>query len=102
MAGGLSYDSGREMPQGMQIAAAKQFLGNEAAAMLAVLKLVDVDCEFCINAWNEMPCADTIPEVWCPECKEQKCHCCGCTDNSKYQWCGAEEALRRLEIIVKK
>ena len=101
MSNGLRYDSGRDMPPGMQIVAAKQFLCNEAGAMLAVLQHVDKECEFCVNAWKETPCWDSIPDEWCPDCKEKSCPCCECVGNSKYQWCGAEEAMRRLAAMKK-
>ena len=96
MAGGLRYDSGRDMPSGMQMAAAKEFLCNEAGAMLAVLKEVDTECRFCVNARTENPCVDSAPENWCPECSYTQCECHGCKNNSKYRWCGAAEALHRL------
>lgn len=102
MAGGLRYETGRDMPPGMQIAAAKEFLCREAGTMLAVLQQVDENCEFCVNAGHEYPCSDVTPEDWCPNCKATDCPCHGCVENSKYQWCGAEEAMRRLAMMKQK
>ena len=90
------------MPPGMQIAAAKAFLCNEAGAMLAVLQQVDVDCKFCVAAGKEPPCIEDEDEPPCTECMYAQCLCKGCVENSKYQWCGAEEALRRLAMMKQK
>lgn len=95
MAGGLRYETGREMPPGMQALAANKFIEIEAGVMLQVLKEVDMDCQFCCHASFEVPCAEETPMVFCDKCK-YTCPCSGCRDNSKYEWCGAEEARRRL------
>lgn len=102
MSGGLRYESGRDMPPGMQIAAAKEFLCREAGAMLAVLQQVDVDCRFCMHTDEEVPCAEEAVLTGCDKCQHTKCKCCDCKDNSKYQWCGAEEAMRRLAVMKQK
>lgn len=103
MQNGLRYESGRDMPPGMQIAAAKAFLCSEAGAMLAALQVADTACMFCVNN-RKTNClgADITPENWCTECLYTGCACYGCADKSKYHWCGAEEAMRRLAAMDQK
>lgn len=95
MANGLCYESGRDMPPGMQVLAAGKIIENEAAVMLQALKEVDVDCTFCKHAHFDVPCAE---EEGLPSCKKctYECPCRGCHENSKYEWCGATEARKRL------
>ena len=69
--------------------------------MLAALMEVDVECRFCSRAEAVLPCADETPVPWCRECQRTECPCFGCHENSRYTWCGAEEALRRLEALKK-
>lgn len=98
MAKGLSYGSGRDMPPGMQALAASKFIELEAAMMLQVLKEVDIDCQFCKHAGFGAPCLDEEEEelvTSCDKC-QHTCSCRGCYDNSKYEWCGATEARKRL------
>lgn len=124
MAGGLRYESGREMPPGMQELMAKRIIEeivnnaqqvvetcvqvaektvetiveNESLVMLAVIKTIDADCSFCKYAGGKLPCeADSIV-ISCAGC-QYDCPCNGCRENSKYEWCGAEEAIRRLPEI---
>ena len=105
MARGLQYDSGRDMPPGMQVAMARKIIENEVAALMAALKETDADCQFCTHAWNEVPCMD-IPAtdetvfVACGNCPHKECPCRNCKDKSDYKWCGAEEANRRLAAIA--
>lgn len=101
MANGLRYESGRDMPPGMQALMADKILEIEAAVMLQVLKLVDVDCTFCKHASVDVPCIENVPMVFCDKCP-YTCPCSGCIENSKYEWCGAKEALCRLEAIKNK
>ena len=96
MAGGLHYDTGRDMPPGMQEMVIKSVLSKEAGVLLQALKNVDVDCRFCARANLELPCADETPIPICKQCQRTECPCFGCMGNSGYRWCGAEEALRRL------
>lgn len=100
MGNGLRYETGRDMPPGMQELAAKSILSKEAGVMLQVLKEVDADCTFCARAGMELPCADETPIVLCRECQRMDCPCYGCIENSQYRWCGAEEALKRLAKIA--
>lgn len=101
MSNGLRYESGRDMPQGMQMAAARQFLCQEAGAMLAVLQVVDTDCQFCAYAGATAPCREKEEDYVCKQCGFPQCHCYNCTNNSNYKWCGAEEAMKRLAIMQK-
>lgn len=95
MAKGLSYESGRDMPSGMQALAAGKFIELEAAMMLQVLKEVDENCVYCKHASFNTPC---LQEAVVPSCKKYQhiCTCRECYDNSKYEWCGAAEARKRL------
>lgn len=95
MSNGLSYESGREMPPGMQMLAAGKIIENEAAVMLQVLQEVDVDCRFCKHTYFNPPCAEEPLFIECGKC-QYTCPCRGCHENSKYEWCGATEALKRL------
>ena len=95
MPNGLCYESGREMPPGMQILAAGKIIENEAAVMLQVLKEVDVDCQYCKYAGFNPPCAEEPFLIECGKCR-YACPCRDCHENSKYEWCGATEALKRL------
>ena len=98
MAKGLCYESGRDMPPGMQALAANKMIELEAAMMLQVLKETDIDCQFCRHASFEIPCLDMDEEDMLPSCDicQHVCHCRGCYDNNKYEWCGATEARKRL------
>lgn len=105
MAGGLRYETGREMPPGMQELMAKRFVEQlkqnavqNAVVMAEVLKKVDVDCEFCKNAGGNTPCNDDSIAFSCDGCAYD-CPCNGCRENSKYEWCGADEALNRLGLM---
>ena len=102
MVGGLHYDTGRDMPPGMQEMAARSILSKEAGVMLQVLKEVDADCQFCARAGMEQPCAAETPIPLCKDCQRTECPCFGCVDNSGYRWCGAEEALKRLSQIAER
>lgn len=95
MANGLTFERGRDMPLGMQILAATKIIEQKADPKLQALMEVDVDCTFCLHATFEPPCADEEPMVFCAKCPDT-CPCGGCYENSKYEWCGDEEALRRL------
>ena len=93
------------MPPGMQVAMARKIIENEVAALIAALKETDVDCKFCTHAWNEAPCMDLpidseIFVAGCCTCHHEECTCHGCKQKSNYQWCGAEEANRRLAAIA--
>lgn len=99
MVNGLCYESGREMPHGMQVLAAGKIIENEAAVMLQVLKEVDVNCQFCKHAGFNPPCAEDTVITPCGACQYPcNCPCRGCHENSKYEWCGATEALRILAV----
>lgn len=105
MAGGLRYETGREMPPGMQELMANRFVEQirqnavqNAVVMLAVLKTVDMDCEFCKYAGGKMPCAEDSIAFSCDGC-QYDCPCNDCRNNSKYEWCGAEEAQNRLVLM---
>lgn len=105
MSRGLQYDSGRDMPPGMQVAMARKIIENEVAALIAALKETDVDCQFCTHAWNEAPCmdipaTDEIIVAGCGACPNEECTCHSCKEKSNYKWCGAEEANRRLAAIA--
>ena len=95
MTKGLRYETGRDMPAGMQVLAVGKIIENEAAAMLLVLQEVDVDCQFCKHANFNVPCAETETLPRCKEC-QYVCPCRECHENSKYEWCGAAEANKRL------
>lgn len=114
MAQGLRYEAGRDLPLGMQELLAKHYLGQkvtealtqENAVLLAVLKELDQNCLFCANASNSIvyPCADmniddAIAIGGCKKCPHTNCVCNSCENHSKYNWCGAEEALCRLAQI---
>ena len=101
MAGGLRYESGRDMPPGMQIAAAREFLCREAGVMLAALQDVDAECKYCLYASMDTPCTDQAVATACTECEHEQCPCHGCEENSKYKWCGAEKAQKRLLAMRK-
>lgn len=98
MAGGLRYESGRDMPPGMQVLAAGKMLELEAAAMLQAIKQVDMDCTFCKHANCDPPCTRAVPMVFCNNCG-YVCHCKGCVDNCRYEWCGAVEARMRMKMM---
>lgn len=105
MSRGLQYDSGRDMPPGMQVAMARKIIENEVAALIAALKETDADCQFCTHAWNEAPCmdipaTDEIIVAGCGACPNEECTCHSCKEKSNYKWCGAEEANRRLAAIA--
>lgn len=128
MAGGLRYETGREMPPGMQELMAKRIIEeivnnaqqvvetciqvtektvekiveNESLVMLAALKMVDADCSFCKYAGGKLPCEEHSIVFPCVVCRYSNCPCNGCRENSKYEWCGAEEALRRLAEMGEK
>lgn len=95
MSKGLSYESGRDMPPGMQVLAAGKIIEIEAAVMLQVLKEVDVECAFCKYANFNPPCAEEAAMTTCDKC-QYVCPCRGCHENDKYEWCGATEARKRL------
>lgn len=98
MANGLRYESSKDMPQGMQALMAEKIVEIEAAVMLQVLKLVDVDCTFCKHASFDVPCIEEVPLVFCDKCP-YTCPCSGCIENSKYEWCGSVEAMRRMKGV---
>lgn len=95
MSNGLCYESGRDMPPGMQVAMAKKIIEEEAKVRLEVVMELDIDCLFCKHATFDTPC---IEKEELPDCEKCQCicNCRGCVDNSKYEWCGATEARRRL------
>lgn len=95
VANGLTFERGRDMPLGMQILAATKIIEQKTDPKLQALMEVDVDCSFCLHATLEPPCADEVPMVFCTKCP-YTCPCSECYENSKYEWCGDEEALRRL------
>ena len=116
MAGGLRYESGRDLPLGMQELLARHYLGQkvtqtliqENAVLMAVVKVLDQNCQFCANTSNSIayPCGDmsiddAIALGGCKKCPHTNCACNSCVDHSKYNWCGAEEALSRLAHIQK-
>lgn len=95
MANGLTFERGRDMPLGMQILAATKIIEQKRDAKELALMDVDVDCKYCIHALQERPCLYEEPMVSCSKCRHT-CPCSGCYENSKYEWCGDEEALRRI------
>ena len=106
MARGLQYDSGRDMPLGMQVAMARKIIEDEVAALMAALKETDADCQFCAHAWNEAPCMDLPIDnesfvAGCDNCPQKECACHNCRVKSNYKWCGAEESSRRLTETTK-
>ena len=111
MSGGLRYNAGRDMPPGMQELLARHYLGQKATqiltqentVLLAVMAQVDIDCQFCAHAGHGS-CENTTETVeatveGCISCSHTECSCHTCHDNSKYIWCGAEEALNRLALM---
>lgn len=111
MAGGLRYETGREMPSGMQEIFAnhivEEITKREAeqiaceAMLKAALKMVDADCSFCKYAGGKLPCEEESIAFPCAGC-QYGCPCNGCRENSQYEWCGAEEALMRLAEMGEK
>ena len=112
MGKGLQYDTGREMPPGMQELLARHYLGQKAtqiltqenAVLMAVLQQIDIDCQFCAHAWFSEPCEilasdEDYDVAGCDQCPHTECGCHSCRYNSNYRWCGAEEALSRLAKI---
>ena len=95
MANGLTFERGRDMPLGMQILAATKIIERKSDPKLLALMDTDVDCRYCIHAVQEKPCLYEELMVPCSKCTHT-CICAGCYENSKYEWCGDEEALRRL------
>lgn len=55
--------------------------------LIAALKEVDINCKFCKNHDNPVPCQKAPAEFVCDECSYD-CPCRTCQDNSNYIWRG--------------
>ena len=96
MSNGLTFERPRDMPLGMRIQAAMKILRRKPDVRMLVIADLDVDCRYCKHTAFNPPCVEEVPMALCDNC-EWVCPCRGCNNNSRYEYCGDDEALRRME-----